>query len=89
MRRKKPARREILRRLRRILQKKTGHVYSAEKIINALNRVSLFSCQSQVDKLGKRRVWKGIKLEDVGVDFKKKYRRLGEMKKSLGNVKKT
>jgi transposase len=72
----------------RILQKKTGHAHSAAKLIDAMNRIScshiqgnryLFDYRSPVtDAIG----------EAAGIDFKQKYRRLGEMKKSLGDVKK-
>ena len=72
----------------RLLQKKTNHVFSAGKIIDTLNRIScsneqenlyLFDYRNEVsDALGKT----------IGIDFAKKRRRLGEIKKSLGSVKK-
>jgi len=72
----------------RIIQKKTGNVYSAERIIDCLNRIScsheheniyLFDYRSEVsDAIG----------EALGIDFTNKRLRLGDIKKILGQVKK-
>lgn len=72
----------------RILQKKTGHRYSAEKIVDCLKRIScslehenvyLFDYRSEIsDAIG----------EALGIDFAKKRLRLGDIKKILGEVKK-
>jgi len=72
----------------RIIQKKTGNVYSAERIIECLNRIScsheheniyLFDYRSEVsDAIG----------EALGIDFTNKRLRLGDIKKILGQVKK-
>jgi transposase len=72
----------------RLLQKKTGRIYSAETIIDCLNRIScsneqdnlyLFDYRSEVsDTIGNA----------IGLDFTKKRLPLGEIKKNLGTVKK-
>jgi len=72
----------------RILQKKTGRLYSAEKIINCLNQITctrehdniyLFKHRSEIsDAIG----------QAVGVDFTRKRLRLSDIKKILGDVKK-
>jgi transposase len=72
----------------RILQKKTGRVYSAATIIDALNRVSCSLIQGNLYMFDYRSPVTDALGESVGVDFTKKFRRLGEMKKVLGNVKK-
>jgi len=72
----------------RILQKKTGHVYSAEKIINALNSISCTHEQENIYLFGCRSVISDTLGKAVGVDFTKKRKRLGDMKKILGAVKK-
>lgn len=72
----------------RLLQKKTGKVYSAEKIVECLNKIScsneheniyLFDYRSQVsDAIG----------EALGIDFANKRLRLGDIKNILGQAKK-
>jgi len=72
----------------RILQKKTGRLYSSEKIIECLNSIScsleqdniyLFDYRSEVsDAIGSA----------VGIDFTHKRMRLSDIKKILGDVKK-
>jgi transposase len=72
----------------RLLQKLTDKIYPAKQIIEALRRIEcsneqdniyLFNYRSKVsDKIGVA----------VGVDFSKKRMRLGEIKKSLGALKK-
>ncbi len=72
----------------RIFQKKISNVYSAEQIIECLNRIScsneheniyLFDYRSEIsDAIG----------EALGIDFTNKRLRLGDIKKILGQVKK-
>lgn len=72
----------------RIFQKKIGNVYSADQIIECLNRIScsneheniyLFDYRSEIsDAIG----------EALGIDFTNKRLRLGDIKKILGQVKK-
>ncbi len=72
----------------RLIQKKTGNLYSAEKIVECLNRIScsneyeniyLFDYRSEVsDALG----------EALGIDFTNKRLRLGDIKKILADTKK-
>ena len=72
----------------RIMQRKTGNVYSAEQIIECLHRIScskehenvyLFDYRTEVsDAIGKA----------LGIDFTNKRLRLGDIKKILGQVKK-
>ncbi len=72
----------------RIIQKKTGKLYSAEKIVECLNRIScsnehenvyLFDYRSEVsDAIG----------QALGIDFKNKRLCLGDIKKVLAQVKK-
>ncbi len=72
----------------RLLQKKTGRLYSSEKIIECLNKIScsleqdniyLFDYRSEIsDAIGSA----------IGIDFTRKRMRLSEIKKILGDVKK-
>ena len=72
----------------RIIQKKTGKLYSAERIVECLNKIScsneheniyLFDYRSELsDGIG----------EALGIDFTNKRLRLGDIKKILGEVKK-
>ena len=72
----------------RIIQKKTGNVYSAEQIIDCLNRIAcsneheniyLFDYRSKVsDAIG----------DALGINFTNKRLRLVDIKKFLGQVKK-
>ena len=72
----------------RILQKKTGKQYSAERIVECLNRIScsneddnvyLFDYRSEIsDTIGKA----------TGIDFTNKRLRLGDIKKVLAQTKK-
>jgi transposase len=72
----------------RIIQMKTGNVYSAEQIVECLNRIScsnehdniyLFDYRSEVsDAIG----------QALGIDFTNKRLSLGNIKKILGRVKK-
>ena len=72
----------------RVLQKKTGRVHSAEKIIYALNRISCSHLQGNMYVFDYRSPVADAIGKAVGIDFKKKYRQLGGIKKSLGDVKK-
>lgn len=72
----------------RLLQKKTGQLYSSEKIIECLNKIScslehdnvyLFDYRSEIsDAIGSA----------VGIDFTHRRMRLSDIKKILGDVKK-
>ncbi len=72
----------------RILQNKTGHLFSAEKILECLNKIScsneheniyLFDYRSEVsDAIG----------QALGIDFTNKRLRLGDIKKILAQAKK-
>ena len=72
----------------RIIQKKTGKLYSAERIVECLNKISssneheniyLFDYRSEIsDAIG----------EALGIDFTNKRLRLGDIKNILGEVKK-
>jgi len=72
----------------RILQKKTGRVYSASKIIEALDRVACSHVKGNLYMFDYRSPVTDAISVATGIDFKKKFRQLGEMKKSLGSVKK-
>ena len=72
----------------RLLQKRTGRIYTAENIIYALNRVSCSFLQGNLYVFDYRSPVSDAISKATGIEFHKKYRRLGEMKKSLGNVKK-
>jgi transposase len=72
----------------RLLQKKMGHTFSAEKIIDALNRVSCSNIQDNLYLFDYRGAVSDAIGDALGIDFTTKYRRLGEIKKSLGSVKK-
>ena len=72
----------------RILQLKTKHVYTAEKIIDVLNSISCIHEQDNIYLFGCRYDESDVIGNAVGIDFTKKRRRLGEIKKILGNVKK-
>lgn len=72
----------------RLLQNKTGKMYSAEEIVECLNRIScsheheniyLFDYRSEIsDAIG----------ESLGIDFTNKRLRIGEIKKILAQAKK-
>lgn len=72
----------------RIIQRKTGRLYSAERIVECLNKIScsneheniyLFDYRSEIsDAIG----------DALGIDFTNKRLRLGDIKNILGQVKK-
>jgi transposase len=72
----------------RLIQKKTGKMYSAEKIVNCLNKIScsnehenlyLFDYRSKIsDTIG----------DALGIDFTRRRLKLGEIKKILAESKK-
>jgi transposase len=72
----------------RILQKKTGHVFSTEKIIDALNRISCSNEQDNIYLFDYRSPISDALGQAIGIDFSKKRQRLGAIKKFLGMVKK-
>jgi hypothetical protein len=72
----------------RLLQKQTGHIFSTEKIVDALKRVSCSNEQDNLYLFDYRSPVTDAIGEATGVDFMKKRRRLGEIKISLGSVKK-
>jgi transposase len=72
----------------RLLQKKTGRIYSAEKIIDALNRISCSRLKRNIYMFDYRSKATNAISKATGIVFHKKYRKLGDLKKSLGNVKK-
>jgi transposase len=71
----------------RLLQKLTGKEFSSEKIIAALNRISGSLLQENLYVFDYRTEITNAISEATGVDFTKKYLLLGEIKKSLGIVK--
>ena len=72
----------------RLLQMKISHAYSTEKIIYALNRISGSLLQENLYMFDYRGEITEAIGAATGIDFTKKYLRTGEIKKSLGNVKK-
>ena len=72
----------------RLLQKKTGRIYTAENIIYALNRISCSHLQGNLYTFDFRNAVTDAISKATGIDFHKKYRKLGDIKKSLGNAKK-
>ena len=71
----------------RILQKKTGRQFSTEAIIKCLNRISCSLEQDNIYLFDYRTEISNAIGEAINVDFSKKRRYLGEIKKLLGNVK--
>jgi len=72
----------------RILQKKTGRAFSAEKLIDAMKRIACTNEENNLYLFDYRSVVTDAIGDAVGVDFRKKRRRLGEIKKVMGDVKK-
>lgn len=72
----------------RILQKKTGGKYSAEQIVECLNKISCSSEQENVYLFEYRSAISDAIGEALGIDFTNKRLRLGDIKKFLGEAKK-
>ena len=72
----------------RILQKKTGRLYSSEKIIECLNRISCSREQDNLYLFDYRTMISDAIGSAVGIDFTHKRMWLSDMKKILGDVKK-
>jgi hypothetical protein len=71
----------------RIMQKKTGRAYSAERIIDCLNRISCSNEQDNLYLFDYRSDISDALGAATGVDFTKKRMRLGEIKSAIGAVK--
>jgi len=72
----------------RIIQKKTGKLYSAEKIVECLNRISCSNEHENIYLFDYRSELSDAIGEALGIDFTNKRLRLGDIKNILGQVKK-
>jgi transposase len=72
----------------RILEKKTGHNYSAARIVECLNAISCSHEQKNVYLFDYRSEISDAIGAALGIDFSKKRLRLGDIKKSLAQTKK-
>jgi transposase len=72
----------------RIIQKKTNRLYSAEKIINCLNKISCSYEQDNIYLFKYRSVIADTIGDALGIDFTNKRLYLKDIKKILGDVKK-
>ena len=72
----------------RIIQKKTGKVYSAEKIVECLNKISCSNEQENIYLFDYRSEISDAIGEAVGIDFTNKGLRLGDIKNILAQAKK-
>jgi transposase len=72
----------------RLLQRKTGHLYSAEKIIDCLNRISCSLEQDNLYLFDYRTEIADAVGSAIGIDFSHKRLRLADIKNFLGEVKK-
>lgn len=72
----------------RIIQKKLGTPYSAESIIECLNRISCSNEQENIYLFDYRSELSDAIGEALGIDFTNKRLRLGDIKKSLAQAKK-
>ena len=72
----------------RLIQKKTGRQYSAEKIIECLNKIECVSEYENIYLFGYRSALSDALGNAFGIDFTKKRLRLSDIKKVLGDVKK-
>lgn len=72
----------------RILEKKTGHNYSAARIVECLNAISCSHEQKNVYVFDYRSEISDAIGAALGIDFTKKRLRLGDIKKHLAQVKK-
>lgn len=72
----------------RIIQKKTGKLYSAEKIVECLNKISCSNEQENIYLFDYRSELSDAIGKALGIDFTNKRLRLGDIKKILGQAKK-
>jgi len=72
----------------RIIQKKTGKPYSAERIVECLNKISCSNEHENIYLFDYRSELSDAIGEALGIDFTNKRLRLGDIKKILGEVKK-
>jgi transposase len=72
----------------RIMQKKTGRRYSAEKIIDCLNRIACSNEQDNLYLFDYRSEISNAIGDALGIDFTRKRLRLGELKNILAQSKK-
>lgn len=72
----------------RLIQKKTGRVYSTEAILDCLKKIECTSEHENIYLFGYRSKLSDALGNAFGIDFTKKRLRLHEIKKILGNVKK-
>jgi transposase len=72
----------------RIIQKKTGKLYSAEKIVECLNKISCSNEQENIYLFDYRSELSDAIGHALGIDFTNKRLRLGDIKKILGQAKK-
>jgi transposase len=72
----------------RLIQKQTGKIYSAETIIDCLNRLECVNEHENIYLFGYRSKVSDALGKAFGIDFTKKRLRLNEIKNILANVKK-
>jgi transposase len=72
----------------RILQKKTGRKYSADRIVDCLNRISCSLEEENIYLFDYRRELSDAIGNALDIDFTRKRMRLADIKKILGEVKK-
>ena len=72
----------------RLLQKKTGHAFPTGQIIECLKRIECFNEHDNIYQFVYRSAVSDAIGNALGINFAKKRRRLEEIKKSLGSVKK-
>jgi hypothetical protein len=70
------------------MQKKTGRRYSAEKIIDCLNRIACSNEQDNLYLFDYRSEISDAIGDALGIDFTRKRLRLGELKNILAQSKK-
>ena len=72
----------------RIIQRKTGKLYSAERIVECLNKISCFNEHENIYLFDYRSEISDAIGEVLGIDFTNKRLRLGDIKKNLAQAKK-
>ena len=73
----------------RILQHKLGGKYSATRILDSLSKIACSNIEENIYLFDyEDEVTKGVG-EELGIDFSRKYMTFGEIKKTLGDVKKS